>query len=303
MKKLIVLLGVSLLAVCTSRSQTEVQETSYNVQENDGYELLIPKGSQTGVLILFPGFPETPEVMKREFSIVKPAMEAGIAAAFMKFNRQLWLKEEEKRLLATIINQMFEENDLNKKNVYIGGFSSGGNVSLLLSNYLVQSGSNVQPQGVFVVDPPVDLLGLYQNSVRNIERNFSSVSVQESNMIVSLLEPEFGKPQDGIEKYEQHSPYTLKTRNIDNLSHLKDVQLRFYTEPDTAWWKENRQYEYEEMNAYFIENLADDLRKKFGENATYIPTENRGYRANGNRHPHSWSIVDVDELIQWITNE
>jgi len=303
MKKLIVLLGVSLLAFCTSRSQNDIKETSYKIQENDDYELLIPERSHTGVLILFPGFPETPEVMKREFNVVEPATKAGIAVAFMKFNRRLWLTDDEKAQLATTINQLFEKNNLNQENVYIGGFSSGGNVSLLLSDYLVQSGYNVQPQGVFVIDSPVDLLGLYENSLRNIERDLSPVSVQESNMIVSLLEPEFGKPEDGIERYEQHSPYTLKTRNIENLSHLKDVRLRFYTEPDTAWWKENRQYEYEEMNAYFIKNLADDLRKKFGKNIDYIPTVNRGYRSNRNRHPHSWCIVDVDELIQWITNE
>ncbi len=142
-----------------------------------------------------------------------------------------------------------------------------------------------------MVDSPVDLLGLYENSVRNIERDFSPVSVQESRMIVSLLEPEFGQPEDSIESYEKHSVYTLKTHNTDNLSHLQDVKVRLYTEPDTAWWKENRQYEYEEMNAYFIKNLANDLAKKFGNNVAYIPTENSGYRSNGNRHPHSWAIV------------
>ena len=32
----------------------------------------------------------------------------------------------------------------------------------------------------------------------------------------------------------------------------------------------------------------------------YIETQNRGYRANGVRHPHSWAIVDENELIKWI---
>jgi hypothetical protein len=61
--------------------------------------------------------------------------------------------------------------------------------------------------------------------------------------------------------------------------------------------------EYEDMNAFFIKSLSDDLVKKFGENVEYIPTVNRGYRSNGDRHPHSWSIVDVNELIKWIKNE
>ncbi|MFT6940211.1 MAG: hypothetical protein ACJASN_001702 [Cyclobacteriaceae bacterium] len=40
------------------------------------------------------------------------------------------------------------------------------------------------------------------------------------------------------------------------------------------------------MNAYYVEQLAHDLGKLYGEgNVTYVKTENRGYRANGDRHP------------------
>ena len=54
-------------------------------------------------------------------------------------------------------------------------------------------------------------------------------------MIVGLLESNFGKPEDSISPYEAHSVYTLKTHNTENVAHLQDVKLRFYTEPDTAW--------------------------------------------------------------------
>ena len=281
----------------------EVSATSFTTHKTEHYELLLPKAERTGVLILFGGFPGNPDVIKREFKIVAPAMEAGVAVALMEFNRRFWLEEDEKTKLAAIINRMFAENKLNKANVHIGGFSSGGTVSLLLSNYLVQSGSPVQPRGVFVVDSPVDLLGLYENSQRNIARKFSPVSVQESQMIVGMLESRFGKPEDSTALYEAHAVYTLKTHNTENVSHLRDVKLRFYTEPDTVWWKQNRQNEYEEMNAYFIKHLADDLAEDFGDNVAYIATENRGYRPNGERHPHSWSIVDVADLIRWMQKQ
>ena len=227
-------------------------------------------------------------------------MEAGIALALMKFNRKLWLEEGEKANLGQVINRMFAENDLEKENVYVGGFSSGGTISLLIGNYLAESESKVQPKGIFIIDSPVDLLGLYENSQRNIQRDFSPVSVRESQMIVNMLASRFGKPERSIEPYEQHSVYTLKTHNTENVSDLQHVKLRFYTEPDTTWWKQNRRYEYEEMNAYFIKHLANDLAKEYGDNVAYIPTENRGYRSSGERHPHAWSIVDVDDLIQWM---
>lgn len=263
------------------------------------YELLLPNAQQKGVLILFPGFLETPAVVKQDFDIEEPAKGARIAVALMQFNRRMWLEDEEKSKLATIINQMFEEHGLDKDNVYIGGFSSGGNIALLLSDYLVQSSSEVQPKGVFVIDSPVDLLALYENSQRNIARNFSPVSVQESQMIVQLLESSFGQLGNNINKYEAHSVYTGKTHNIDNLSSLENVSIRLYTEPDTVWWKQNRMYEYEDMNAYAIKQLSDDLNEH-GHPVEYIPTEHRGYRANGDRHPHAWFIVDVDDLIAWM---
>jgi hypothetical protein len=281
----------------------QATQVNFTTHRTDDYELLLPKAKPVGVLILFPGFPETPDIVKREFEIVAPAMEAGVAVALMKFNRRLWLEDDEKAELAAVINRMFVENKLDQDKVTIGGFSSGGVVSLLLSDYLVASGSSVLPQGAFVIDSPVDLLGLYENSQRNIARNFSPASVQESRMIVSMLESAFGSPEDSIAAYEAHSVYTHQTRNTENLSHLKDVKLRFYTEPDTLWWKQNRQNDYEEMNAYFLKHLAEELRKDFGDNVAYIATENRGYRSNGDRHPHSWSIVEVDGLIRWIIDE
>lgn len=300
MKNSVVLLIISLFVSFSGFSQNARSLTTH---ETSHYELLIPQLTPTSMLILFGGFPETPDDIKREFKVIEPAMHAGIAVGIMKFNRRLWLEENEKKQLSATINQMIADNGLTPDNVYIGGFSSGGNISLLLSNYLIASASDIQPKGVFIVDSPVDLLGLYENSVRNIERNFSPVSVQESQMIISLLEPEFGRPEDSLEPYEKHSIYTLKTHNIDNLSHLQNVEIRLYTEPDTAWWKQNRQYEYKDMNAYFIKKMADDLTKVFGDNVALVTTENRGYRANGNRHPHSWSIVDVNDLIAWMMED
>ena len=301
MEKLTTLL-LLLLVYTGCLAQDQRTSAPFTTHETDDYELLMPKEKPSEVLILFPGFPETPDVVKREFKIVAPATEAGVAVALMKFNRKLWLDKQDKTKLAEIINRMVEENDLAKERVHIGGFSSGGSVSLLISDYLVASDSEVQPEGVFVIDSPVDLLGLYENSQRNIERNFSPVSVQESEMIISILASAFGKPEEGIEPYEEHAVYTLKTRNTHNVSHLRNVELQFYTEPDTLWWKQQRQNEYEDLNAYFIKHLTDDLIEQFGDNVTYLPTENRGYRSNGDRHPHAWSIVDVDELIRWIKN-
>ena len=84
------------------------------------------------------------------------------------------------------------------------------------------------------------------------------------------------------------------------LKNLENTRIRFYTEPDIQWWKENRKADYDQMNANFIEKLSQNLKDAGFDQVEYIPTENKGYRANGDRHPHSWSIVDKEDLLQWM---
>ncbi|MGH1366292.1 MAG: hypothetical protein ACRBF0_22215 [Calditrichia bacterium] len=264
------------------------------------YQLTIPK-QQTGLLILFPCFPCNAENTELEFDIVNLAAQNEVAVLMMNFSQRLWLSDAENAELERQISEAITKNNLNSNNIYIGGFSSGGNVSLLLANHLIKIESDIQPKGVFIVDSPIDLLGLYENAVDNITRNYSAVAVEESKWIVNTFDREFGNGDSSIARYEATSPFISKTNSTVNLTHLEDMQIRFYSEPDTAWWKKNRQTDYEGTNAFYIEKLAIELKKQYGDNAVeYIATKNKGYRNNGERHPHSWSIVDKQSLMDWM---
>ena len=187
-------------------------------------------------------------------------------------------------------------------NIYIGSFSSGGNVSLLISDFITEAKINIVPKGVFIIDSPIDLIALYKSAEKNINRNFSKKAVQESNWILKTLGKKLGNPNKNISNYEKYAVYTSKTNNIDNLKNLKNIKIRFYTEPDTIWWKKKRMADYKQTNAYYIKNLSEKLIKSRFKNIEYIPTINKGYRANGERHPHSWSIVNKGNLIKWMLN-
>jgi hypothetical protein len=282
---------------------TETKKIESKIISTKDYQLAIPE-QQESLLILFPCFPCDAENTRAEFDIIDEAIENKIAVLYMNFNLHLWLQLDEKKQLESIIKEAITINNLNINNTFMGGFSAGGNVSLLLGNYLKSSGSIIQPKGVFLVDSPIDLLGLYKNSIQNIKRNYSDIAVQESKWILDLFDSEFGIGDSSFVHYEMKSPYISKSHSIKNLTNLKNVKLRFYTEPDTIWWKKNRQTKYQEMNAYFIELLWNDLNKHFETNSIdLIKTKNKGYRANGDRHPHSWSIIDKKSFIEWIIEE
>ncbi|MDP4665923.1 MAG: hypothetical protein NWR73_05025 [Flavobacteriales bacterium] len=272
------------------------------IVSND-YEIVVP-AKQDALLVLFPCLPCNAENTKTEFNILDIALANNVAVLLMNYNQHLWMSETEKAELEKILVDAVSKHGVNTSNTYIGGFSGGGNVSLLLTDYLKSMGSSIQPKGVFIADSPIDLFGLYENAKKTIQKSVSETAVEEANWIVETFDAEFGVGDTALASYSKLSPYLSKTKAMENLSHLNGLKIRLYSEPDTLWWKENRQVDYEDMNACFIEKMAISLTELYGnDHLEYIKTTNKGYRANGDRHPHSWSIIDSQDLVNWMLSK
>jgi hypothetical protein len=274
--RLLIISTLFVLGACLTNKEAKQEEqktspeSTSSVSEN--YELIIPE-KQDGFLILFPCFPCNTENTRTEFNIIDIASANSITVLLMNFNQHLWLSDTEKKDLEEIIINAVKQNDINTDNTYIGGFSSGGNVSLLLSNYLKSTGSEIEPKGLFIVDSPIDLLGLYENTQKTITSNFSKDAVQEANWIIETFDSEFGTGDTSLINYENKSPYFSKTNSTKKSSTLNDLKIRLYSEPDTLWWKQNGKADYEDMNAYYIEQLANDLEKCFPKASFIQQTE------------------------------
>jgi len=210
------------------------------------------------------------------------------------------MEQEDLLELYEQLEDIFKNNKLSRNNIYIGGFSSGGNVALLISNFMINKNTQIIPKGVFIGDSPIDLAELYKIAEKNIERNVSNAYAEESKWLIGTLGKKMGNPNSNISNYQRYSVFTLKTKNINNLNHLKNTKIRLYTEPDTLWWKSQTMANYEDMNAYYIKQLSELLNASGFKHVEYIPTENKGYRSNGDRNPHSWSIIDKQDLINWM---
>ncbi len=268
------------------------------VKVSDSYELhkaINPKAT----LVLFPGGASTARETKEEFDILTTAAANQVSVLFMNFNRHLWIDETTTKQLSQELEAIFTENHLETENVYMGGMSLGGNVALTLSNYLRQINFNIVPKGTFIVDSPIDLYALYTSSIKDITNpNLDEERLAEPKWIVSYFEEEFTK-DSLLENIQKVSPFTFE-RKYTSVTNLKSNKLRFYTEPDSLWWKTNRQTDFESTNAFTIQQISKDLKAKDWNLFELIETENKGYRPNGDRHPHSWSIVNKRELIEWM---
>lgn len=300
MKQIFKKIAIVTILLSTGFNFAQEKANQHQQIETVFYNLYKPENTEA-VLILFGGFPETAADIENGFPITALANDKNVAVAYLNFNRAIWLEEEQKAQLANSIQEIFTSNNLPTDEIYLGGMSSGGNVALLIGNFL--SGNEeytISPQGIFIVDSPVDLAALYRVAETNIERNFSEASTGESKFMLGAFNARLGNPNEEITEYEKHSVFIYETENSQNLKNLKNTRLRFYTEPDTLWWKQNRGVDYEEMNAFHVKRLSEFLTSNNYEKVEFISTENKGYRANGMRHPHSWSLVDQEELLQWI---
>lgn len=273
---------------------------AYISEATPAYELIVPENAKA-IILLFSGYPHSMKQTNMEFPIEELALSSGFGIMRLAFNQHLWLSTLEKKQLNGLIDSALSEYNLADYPLFIGGFSSGGNIALLLANHMKEKDSSRAIQGVFVVDAPVDLHILWNSAKRKLAKDSTNL---EGKMIHQQFITNFGVGDSSRTKLQAVSPYNDGAlASFDNLANLKKVSLRFYTEPDTSWWQQNRGLDYEFMNSYPIGLLYQEAKRTGEYEVCLITSTNKGYRANGDRHPHSWSIVDQNLLIEWMDQE
>ncbi len=286
--------GCLLLAACQSPAPPQAQ--ALREVHTAAYDLLIPTEPKA-LLILFPCFPCDAADTRSESPIADTAVANGITVLMMNFNRHILMSEAEKREVLEVIAGAVKEHGLDATNTFIGGFSSGGNVSVLLAKELVRAPRpGIGLKGVFAVDSPLDLVHLYDCSKRDLSKTTFPEYKDEARYLQAFLDSTLGSPADNMVNYERSAPLLNSSASV---AALKELPIRFYTEPDTAWWRANRDDSYEELNAFGLKRIHDTLVAMGNSRAEYITTEGRGMQ-RGNRHPHAWSIVDERELVRWV---
>lgn len=143
--------------------------------------------NEKAVLILFPCFPCDKTNTKNEAKFLDKIENEGITTILLDYNQKLYLDEFEKEDLSKKLNSILTENEISKKNIFIGRFSSGGNITIILSNYLIENQNELQPKGIFIVDSPFDLEELYKSAQNDIQLNKNMEAVEEGKFLVSFF--------------------------------------------------------------------------------------------------------------------
>jgi hypothetical protein len=199
-----------------------------------------------------------------------------------------------------MIGEVIRDHHLAKDRIIIGGMSVAGTGAVRYAQYCAakRSKANIAPRGVFGVDPPLDYIRLYNESYRAMQRNFSRDAVEEGKMLTTMLSEEMkGTPQTNPQAYAKISPFCYTATNSGNADLLNNMAVRIYTEPDITWWIENRRKDYYDLNCIDDAALINQLRVNGNTRAELVVTYNKGLQKEN--HPHTWSMVDENELLQW----
>lgn len=306
---LITFLTFSLFAIsCTAQKTTNLKMEMVFLDKTDTtkncYTIIYPpKLPWTGYIFLIPGFGETAEKVLQQTDLPNKLALNGILTIIPTFQDgvlSFGVDSLSQQTFDRILKDVISKHKLIDQKFYVGGFSIGGSCVIKFAE-----NSTIKPQAVFAIDPPLDFERFYNSAKRDIRLSKDNEANQENVYMIDRLEKETGgSPRTNLTEYYNLSPYSFSDTTQTAIKKLTNVPLRIYTEPDISWWMKERSADYTSMNSTECSALINELNRLGNENAALITTQNKGYRKPDNsRHPHSWSIVDNDELIKWLLKQ
>ena len=259
-----------------------------------------PKLPWTGYIFLVAGFGETAEKVLQQTDLPKKLALNGILTIIPTFQDgvlSFGVDSLSQQSFGRILKDVTTRHKLIDQPFYLGGYSIGGSCILKYAEE-----SDIKPNAVFAIDPPIDFEQMYNSSKRNLRLSVNTESNGESVFLLKKIKEIMnGTPENAIANYKKISPYSFSDTSQTAIKKLLKVPLRIYTEPDIHWWMKERGMDYTSMNSTLHSAMINELNRHGNRNAKLIITLNKGYRkSDNNRHPHSWSIVDNDELIKWL---
>lgn len=288
--------------------QTRVMHLDQQDSLAGSYRIYEPVGKAVGLLVLIPGGPAThdeftaggwtPSALPQSLTGQQIVTIVPSAGGYSHWLEDGWLKHLDAIVAETLITHRIPAD-----RVVVGGTSSGGTAAVRYAEFCAahRSAAGVRIRGLFGVDAPLDFGRFWRGEMLAVRRGAHPRFVGEAKAVLADMRRVLGgSPDDQPARYLQMSPFSAFAEAGGEGRLLAHVPVRLYTEPDIQWWMTNRKVDYYSMNALDAAGLILQLKFLGNRDAELITTRQRGVRPNGERHPHSWSIVDEPELQAWI---
>ncbi len=271
--------------------------------QSPGYTLIVPE-SPIGMAVAFHAGRDTAH-QGFEMRLYTEAVKRNVAMMYVTTGNHFEFLFDEARYfqLAAYIQQALDTLDLADDRLLFLGMSLAGTRAMKFGKWCLEDKdlSGLRPSAIAICDAPLDFIRFWTDGAIAMKYQTNPASANEASWVNYQLEQNLGgTPRDDAESYQEYSPYIPQMEIESKLAAFSSVALRAYTEPDIHWWMNNRQKSYYGMNALDAAALIRDLRLIGNERAELLTTTEKGFHPDGQRHPHSWSIVDNGELMDWF---
>jgi len=277
------------------------------IDENDpdcGYYLAVePRtDSISSVLLLLAGFGQRAEDTPPETKLHNAAYVNHVLTVFYAAGNKLYADSITQVKLSKVIRDIIKRYNVKSKPFILGGYSAGGMIAMRyteLSNEFPDK-FPILPKAVFTVDSPIDIFTVYDLLEENAKNNYSELAVEEAVRAMGHIKNDYGIPRENVSTYAKLTAFSMNKDYSQNEKYLKNCAVRTYHDVDIAWRIKNRNQTVHGSNYEVTAELINRLNLMGNTQAEFMQSFQTGYRSNGQRHPHSWSIVNEVELMQWI---
>jgi len=294
------------LALITFSSQAQ-NLNKHVLNPNDDYSgyyyAAAPKGdSIVAVLVLLAGFGQKAEDTPPETKLHLVAAKKNVLTVFFAAGNKLYADSVTCLNLNRVINDVLSRYHVNKNTFVLAGFSAGGMVALRYAELCLQYPASypIKPLAAFTVDSPLDIFTIYEQLEESAANHYSEPAYEEAERAIAHIKADHGVPREHPAIYTKLTAFCMDKSLGQNEVWLKKLPLRVYHDVDIAWRIVNRHLTVHRSNYEVSAELINRLQLMGNLKAEFMQSFKTGYRANGQRHPHSWSIVNETECLQWI---
>lgn len=252
-------------------------------------------------------YSQLPDITKKSpYQFLDLSTEAGYMTLYTvtsKYFPELYYDDSGPALLDEIINEVLAEHNLPIDAVVLGGISASGTRALRYAQFCAAGKSRygIEPRGVFAVDSPLDLERFYRSARRLLsEDNTTPMGEEAEWMMRAFSDHDYPSPEKSKAPYQKYSVYSASASDGGNAKLLMNINVRLYHEPAIDWWLQERKCRYEDFNSIDLAGCTHAVQLMGGSKIELITTSGKGRDRDGNYNPHSWRIVDEEDLVRWI---
>lgn len=269
-----------------------------------GYSLHLPDTEPVGTIIMLSGSAMDTSRTLDEFAIIKPAIENNMAVLFISTGKviEFLFTDKELDIVDKLLGNTMVKYELSDKPKFLIGMSLGGTMALRYSEYalLNKSGFGFRPNALALCDAPLDMVRMWHEQEQAIINNFHPNAVGEARWVLHFLKKNLGSPYESMDNYIAYSPFVYSDKERSKIGLFKTIPIRMYHEPDIEWWVENRGKDYNTINSIDLAGFYNYLRQAGNTQVELVTTYNRRKGYQNGSSPHTWTIVDNEELISWF---